>query len=116
MKTIDQLKKKNKNWPRTTAQFFGSIVVAFWLLMGVGYAFSESGPFTWESAVITALIIITTVGFVIAWRREKIGGTILIVAGVIHSTFAGIVSGHNHLYAILISRYAIYNNWYVIFN
>ena len=31
---------------RLTARILGTIIVVFWLLMGFGYAFSDSEPFT----------------------------------------------------------------------
>ena len=89
---------------RLTARIFGSIVVAFWLFMGIGYAFAESEePFTYESVIMTILIVTTTIGVIVAWKKEKIEAIILIIAGVIHSVFAGFAAGHNHLFAVLIS-------------
>jgi len=89
---------------RLTARIFGTIIVAFWLMMGFGYALTDSEePFTYESAIITTLIIITTIGIIVAWRKEKAGAIILVISGLTMSVFAAFAAGHNHLYAILVS-------------
>ena len=77
--------------------------MAFWLLMGIGYAFSDSEPFTGESAVMTVLIIASTIAMIVAWRQEKLGGVLLVIVGVAHSIFALIAAGHNHLFAVMVS-------------
>jgi len=97
---INNKSKKGLLW---TARIIGTIIVAYWLLMGIGYGLSESEPFTWESAVITILIIASTMSMVAAWRREKLGGIMLVIVGVAFCIFAVISAGHNHLFAVLIS-------------
>ena len=89
---------------RWVARGTGSLITAFWLFMSMGYAIGESEEtWTWESTVIAVLFAISTMGFVIAWRRELVGGVILVVCAVAHSTFALFAAGHNHAFAMLIS-------------
>jgi len=90
-------------WVRWIARGIGSLVVALWLFMGIGYGIVESGPRTLEDAIMTGLIITSTLGVLIAWWREGIGGTVLVICAVAHSTFAYIVAGHNKGFAMLIS-------------
>jgi len=94
---------KTTKWIRWTARVIGTLIVAFWVLMGLGYAFSDTEEWTWESAVITVLIITSAVGLIIAWWREGIGGTILVVTGVAFGVFAYITAGHNKAFAVLVS-------------
>jgi len=98
----------NKNTTKTIrwlARILGLIIVLFWLIISLGYAFSDSESFTGESLIITLLVIITTIGFIITWRKEKQGGIILITGGIIHSTIAYFMAGHNHFFAVLISGF-----------
>jgi len=45
----------------------------------------------------------STPGFLIAWWREGIGGTILVAIGIAHSAFAYIAVGYNKAFAVLVS-------------
>ena len=89
---------------RWTARIIGSLIVAFWLFMSIGYAIVESEEtWTWESSVMAILVFTSTIGFIIAWKRELIGGMILLICAVAHSTFAFFAAGHNRAFAMLIS-------------
>ncbi|MDZ7799002.1 MAG: hypothetical protein U5L76_05400 [Patescibacteria group bacterium] len=90
---------------RWLARTLGLIIVLFWLIISLGYAFSDFESFTGESLIINLLVIITTIGFMVAWRKEKLGSIILISGGIIHSIFAYFMAGHNHLFAVLISGF-----------
>jgi len=52
---------------------------------------------------MAALISASTVGILIAWWREGIGGLILVVCGLSHGVFAYFAAGHNKALAVLIS-------------
>jgi len=98
--TGDQLAKRM----RWVARGTGSLITAFWLFMSIGYAIGESEEtWTWESSVMTALIVVSIVGFAITWKQELAGGVILVACAVAHSTFALFAAGHNHAFAMLIS-------------
>ena len=53
--------------------------------------------------IMAGLIITLVLGVLIAWWREGIGGTILVICAVAHSTFAYVVTGHNKGLAMLVS-------------
>jgi hypothetical protein len=53
--------------------------------------------------VLAVLIVASALGVLIAWWREGIGGTIIVICAVAHSTFAYIASGHNKRFAMLIT-------------
>ena len=88
---------------RWIARGIGSLVVALWLFMGIAYGIVESHPWTLEDAIMAGLTITSTLGVLIAWWREGIGGTVLVVCAIAHSTFAYIVAGHNKGFAMLVS-------------
>jgi hypothetical protein len=49
------------------------------------------------------LVLGTTIGILVAWKIERIGGLITLLFGIAHSIFALFASGHNHVLAMLIS-------------
>jgi hypothetical protein len=81
----------------------GAVVAGFWLFMGIGHAIDGSEPFTAESAVMATLMSASVLGVLIAWRREGLGGAIVVACGVAHSTFALFAAGRNHVFAMLVS-------------
>jgi len=90
-------------WIRWIARGAGSLVAAFWLLMGIGYGTLDPPSWTLEDVVMTVLIISSALGILIAWWREGIGGVVVLVCAVAHSTFALIAAGHNKGLALLVS-------------
>ncbi len=81
----------------------GLLITTLWLVMVIGYAVDGSEPWTWESIVIMVLIVASTLGFITAWWREWIGGVVLVICAIAHSTFACFAAGHNHAFAMIIS-------------
>jgi hypothetical protein len=90
-------------WIRWIARGTGSSVAAFWLLMGVLSGIIEPGPWSLESAIMAGLIVTSALAVLVAWWREGIGGTMVVVCAVAHSVFAYVASGHNRGLAMLIS-------------
>ena len=85
------------------ARGIGSLVAALWLFTGITYDIVEPHPWTLEDMVMAGLIITSTLGVLIAWWREGIGGMIVVICAVAHSVFACVVSGHNKVLAMLVS-------------
>jgi hypothetical protein len=90
-------------WVRRIARGVGSLVAAFWLFMGVAHGIHETGPMTLESVIMAVLMVTSISGVCLAWWREGTGGTVVLLSGVAHSTFAYFAAGHNTAYAMLIS-------------
>ena len=88
---------------RWIARGTGSLVAAFWLLMGVLAGIVEPGPWSLESAIMAGLIVTSALAVLVAWWREGIGGTMVVICAVAHSVFAYVASGHNRGLAMLIS-------------
>lgn len=53
--------------------------------------------------MLAGLIVASALGVLIAWWQEGIGGTIIVICAIAHSTFATIASGHNKGFAMLIT-------------
>jgi len=53
--------------------------------------------------VVAAALVGLALGVLIAWRREGIGGAILVIYAVMFSTFAYFSAGRNKGFAMLVS-------------
>ena len=103
MANVNHTGDRAMKWMRWIARGVGSSVVALWLFMGIAYDIVESRLWTLEDAIMAGLVITSALGVLIAWWREGIGGTILVICAAAHSTFAYVVAGHNKGFAMLIS-------------
>jgi hypothetical protein len=88
---------------RWSARIFGTTIVFSWMIVALAYGtqgFTEQGT---EDTFMAILVVGTTIGVLLAWKYEKIGGLITLLFGIAHSIFALFASGHNHAFAMLIS-------------
>ena len=90
-------------WIRRIARGIGSFVAAYWLFIGIISAVSGQEPWTLESTMIAGFIIASVLAVIIAWWREGVGGTILVICGAAFSAFAYFTAGHNQAIAMLVS-------------
>ncbi len=90
-------------WMRWIARGVGSLVTGFWLFVGIVFGVVDPEPWTLESGSMAGLVISSTLGVLIAWWRDGLGGLILVICAIAHSTFAYFSSGHNTGLAMLIS-------------
>jgi hypothetical protein len=90
-------------WMRWLARGIGSAVAGLWLVIGLLRGIGDSEPWTWESTAITLLVVASVLGVLIGWRREAIGGIILVTMAAVFSAFAWATAGHNKGFAMLIS-------------
>ena len=81
----------------------GLLVVVFWLFIGIVSVIDEPEPWTLESMVMAGFIVAMPLTVLIAWWREGIGGTILVIYAVGFSTFGYVSAGHNKVFAMMIS-------------
>jgi hypothetical protein len=94
---------RRTRWIRWIARGLGTLLAGFWLFIGILLAALGSEPWTPESAVMATLIVASALAVLVAWWREGIGAILVIFAGVAHCVFAYLASGHNTLFAMLIS-------------
>lgn len=100
---VDESGDRVMKWIGWLARGIGSFVAMFWLLAGIVSGIAESQPWTVESAIMAGLITASALSVLIAWRREGIGGMLVIICAIAHSAFAYVASGHNQGLAMLIS-------------
>ena len=103
MPEVSDRSDRAAKWMRRTARGIGALVAGLWLLSGVAHVAFEPAAWTSESAIMSVLVIASIIGVLVAWWREGLGGAILVIIGVAHSTFACFAAGHNILLAMLIS-------------
>ena len=56
-----------------------------------------------EGIILGVLVVIGITGIVIAWRKEKIGGTIVTIAAIALGVFAFITAGRMKIFAVLVA-------------
>jgi hypothetical protein len=88
---------------RWSARAVGSLPALGWVSVGLVSALLEREPWTRESAWMVLLISVLTLAVLLAWRREKLGGALLVVGAVAFGLFAYVTAGRNKGYAMLVS-------------
>lgn len=88
---------------RWTARIFGTTIVFFWMIVALAYGIQGSTEQGMEDTLMAILVIGTTIGVLLAWKFERVGGFITLLFGIAHSIFALLAAGHNHAFAMLIS-------------
>lgn len=90
-------------WMRWIARGIGSLAGAYWFLALVGHLiWGDDTQVFLEGAMLAGLVITTVLGVLIAWWRERIGGTIVITGAIALGAFAYITAGHNKAFAMLV--------------
>lgn len=79
------------------------IVGGFWLFITIVSAIYEGISWDWETIAMVAFMIGSPIVLAAAWKKEKIGGLILIGYSLLFSTFGYFSAGHNKLLAVMIS-------------
>jgi hypothetical protein len=91
-------------WMRWIARGIGSLAAAWWLFIGiVELVWPHAPQASMEGAVLAGLMGTTILGVLIAWWKERIGGTIVVVGAVALCVFAYVTAGHNKVLAVLVS-------------
>ena len=106
MDKMDYTSNRKVKRMRWAARIVGIIVAGFWVLSLIASLIAEFGtPIILEGIILGALVTINTAGVIIAWRREKVGGIIIVAGAVMLSIFAYISAGHNKIFAVLVSGF-----------
>ena len=90
-------------WVRWIARGIGSLVGGLFLLIGIASAIFDPTPWSLEGAMLAGLVIFAVLGILIAWWREGIGGTVVLIGAIALGTFAYVTAGHNKVWAMLIT-------------
>jgi len=89
-----------------SARIIGIIVSFFWVMSLIAGFIQEFGtPVSTEGFMLFSLIIANTAGVIVAWRKEKIGGIITVIAATSLCIFSYITAGHNKMIAVLFSGF-----------
>lgn len=95
----------------SAGRIVGGLAGAFWVLAlaaglfgeGAGEGTTTGEASDVESAGIVVLVVLNVASVAIAFGRERLGGTFLVVAGSAFSFYALASAGHNHVLAMLVS-------------
>ncbi len=92
---------KSRGWARWSARVLGLPLAIFPLMIVIGESFSE--PLTLTGVGVAILFGWTAVSMLIAWRWERLGGLLGILAAIALSIFIAITADHNKAaFALLI--------------
>jgi len=78
-------------------------VAALFLFIAIVSAFFDPEPPTLEGAVLGGLVLAGVLGVVVAWWREGLGGTVVVVVAIALGIFAYVTAGHNRGFAVLVA-------------
>ena len=99
----EQITKKGNNI-RKIARIASVIVGGYWAFaLSMEAIMLKKMVWNLETTLLVTFVVILLIGVVIAWINEKIGGTVLILAGIGFSIFAYFSAGHNKILAMLVS-------------
>jgi hypothetical protein len=60
-----------------------------------------ASPWPLEGTVLAGLLIIMVLGVLIAWIRERIGGTLLVVGAIVLGVFSYVIAEHSKIWNML---------------
>ena len=60
-----------------------------------------ASPWPLEGTMLAGLLIITVLGVLVAWSREGIGGTLLVVGAIVLGVFSYVIAEHNKVWNTL---------------
>jgi hypothetical protein len=94
-------------WIRWIALLISSLTAAFWLLILVDILLCElvvgCVSVSWDMALLLFLVVASTASVVIAWRRESIGGPVLIFWGITFTAIAYATSRPQQVFSMLVT-------------
>ncbi len=103
MESIDESPARKSRPVHWTARILGLILVGFWLFIMVKGAIDGGLALNSENGIMLALILASTMAFIVAWWSERLGGILLLAVGLGHCTFAFFAAGHNKALAVSVS-------------
>jgi len=107
MASINYTGDRTTKWMRWIARGTGSLVGVLCLLIGIAEVIWGHTPPSPEAsrqgAMLAGLVIFAVLGVLIAWWREGVGGTVVVIGAIALGTFAYVTAGRNKVWAMLIT-------------
>jgi hypothetical protein len=88
---------------RWIARGLGGFLVLTWLLILGLSAIGDEQALAGEGLLLLVLVLTGCLAIGLAWRRERLGGGLLVLDGLLLSAFAYFSAGHNRGFSILVS-------------
>lgn len=102
MKKIPGIPIEKSRWLYYLAMLLGFLASAFFMIFLIGEGLTDLFNGSTEVIPIILMILFTVSGFIVAFKRPKQGGMIMIAGGFIMMIYLFIVGGSNAWYAALI--------------
>lgn len=107
MTTIIRTTQLAAEWMRWIARGISTLAAGFWLLILLDIlacdAFVGFICVNWEMALLLGLATFSLLSVIIAWRRESIGGLVMVLWGLIFAAIAYLTSRPQQAISILVS-------------
>lgn len=92
---------------RWTARAISTLAAAFWLLILLDILACDVLVgficLNWEMALLAGMVVASVISVIIAWRREGVGGLVMILWGLIFCAIAYITSRPQQVFSMLVS-------------
>ena len=96
-----------QNWLRWLARGISALAAGFWLLILLDIVACDVLVgfvcLNWELALLAALVLISLVSVILAWRGEGAGVWVMLGWGIVFTVFAAIDSKTHRLVSVLAS-------------
>lgn len=89
------------------ARAISTLAAAFWLLILLDIIACDVLVgfvcLNWEIALLISLVVFSCLSVIIAWHRERIGGIVMIIWGLVFSVIAIVTSNSQRAFSIMVS-------------
>ena len=107
MTTGGRAPHQTARWMLWMARGISTLAAAFWLLILLDILACDALVgficLNWEMALLAGLVIASVLSVLIAWRRENVGGFIMILWGFVFSSIAYMTSRPQQVFSMLVS-------------
>jgi hypothetical protein len=104
MKDVNRALQQTVRW---SARAISTLAALFWLLILLDIIACDVLVgfvcLNWEMAFLTGIVVASLLSVIIAWRREGIGGLVMILWGVIFTAIAYLTSRPQQVLSMLVS-------------
>ena len=99
--------QRTAQWLRWSARGISTLAAVFWLLILLDILACDALAgficINWETALLLGLATFSLLSVIIAWRRESIGGSVMILWGLAFAAIAYMTSQPQALISMLVS-------------
>ncbi len=92
---------------RWTGRVISALAAAFWLLILLDIIACDALVgficINWEIAFLIVIVVVSILSVILAWREEGVGGFVMLLWGIVFTTFSAIDSSTFRVFSMLVS-------------